>query len=203
MANSPGPVISGLSSSQSLGLVTLHCSAALNKGEKTNTEEPLNTHPIPERAWQVLGTDLFNWNNNDYLIIVDYYSKFSYIRKLSTGTNAMVAEQTKQILSECGIPQRVISDNGIQFTVDAYQQCVCTWEIEHVTSSAGYLISNGMLERDIRTVKSTLNKARKTGIDPYLTMLSIRATPISDKISSSAKPLLGRKLQINMHSYAS
>ena len=33
-------------------------------------------------------------------------------------------------------------------------------------------------------------------------MLSIRATPISDKISSPAKLLLGRKLQINMPSYA-
>ena len=39
----------------------------------------------------------------------------------------MVAEQTKQILSECGIPQHVISDNGIQFTGEAYQLLVCTW----------------------------------------------------------------------------
>ena len=79
VANSPGPVIIGLPTSQSLGLVTLHCSLALNKGDKTNTDEPLNEHPIPERAWQILGTDLFNWNNNDYLIIVDYYSKFSLL----------------------------------------------------------------------------------------------------------------------------
>ena len=46
----------------------------------------------------------------------DYYSMFSYIRKLSTTTSAVIAEQTKHILSECGIPQRVISDNDIQFT---------------------------------------------------------------------------------------
>ena len=202
VANSPGSVIIGLPSSQSLGLVTLHCSVALNKGDETNTDEPLNKHPMPERAWQILGTDLFNWNNNDYFIIVDYYSKFSYIRKLSTATSAMVAEQTKQILSECGIPQRVISDNGIQFTGEAYQLFVSTWGIEHVTKSAGYPMSNEILERAIRTVKNTLDKARKTGIDPYLAMLSIRDTPISDKIPSPAKLLLGRKLQINMPSYA-
>ena len=41
---------------------------------------------------------------------------------------------------------------------------------EHVTSSPGYLMSNGMLERAIRTVKITPNKAQKTGIDPYLTI---------------------------------
>ena len=60
-------------------------------------------------------------------IIVDHYSKFSYNRKLSTTTSVMVAEQTKQILSESGIPQRVISDNGPRFTGEAYKQCVCIW----------------------------------------------------------------------------
>ena len=46
MAHSPGPVIIGLPSSQSLGLVTLRCSVALNIGDKTNTDELLNKHPI-------------------------------------------------------------------------------------------------------------------------------------------------------------
>ena len=63
-------------------------------------------------------------------------------------------------------------------------------------------MSNEILERAIRTVKNTLDKSQKTGIDPYLAMLSIRATPISDKIPSPAKLLLGRKLQINMPLYA-
>ena len=105
----------------------------------------------------------------------------------------MVAEQTKQILSECGIPQRVISDNGIQFTGEAYQRFVCTWKIEHVTKSAGYPMSNEILERAIRTVKYTLDKARETGIYPYLAMLSIRATPIADKLPSPAKFYLDRQ----------
>ena len=47
-------------------------------------------------------------------------------------------------------------------------------------------MSNEILERAIRTAKNTLDKARKTGIDPYLAMLSIRTTPISDKIPSPA-----------------
>ena len=42
----------------------------------------------------------------------------------------MVAEQTKQLLSECGIPQRVISDNGIQFTGEAYQLFVYTYTFD-------------------------------------------------------------------------
>ena len=108
----------------------------------------------------------------------------------------MVAEQTKQKLSECGIPQRVISDNGIQFIGEAYQRFVCTWGIEHVTKSAGYPMPNEILERAMRTVKNTLDKARKTGIDSYFAMLSIRVIKYPPNL------LLGRKLQINMPSYA-
>ena len=134
----------------------------------------VNKQPTPGQPWQELGTNLYIWNNKDYLIIVDYYSKFSYIRKQSTSTSAMVAEQTKQMFSECGIPPCVISNNGLQFTGEANQQFVCTLGVEHVTSSVGYLRSNCMLERAIKTVKNTLDKARTTGIDPYLAMLSIR-----------------------------
>ena len=36
--------------------------------------EPLMQHDIPERVWQTEGTDLYHWDNSDYLLIVDYYS---------------------------------------------------------------------------------------------------------------------------------
>ena len=39
--------------------------------------ETLQPHDIPSRAWEVVGTDLFNCNNHEYLIIADYYSNFS------------------------------------------------------------------------------------------------------------------------------
>jgi hypothetical protein len=35
----------------------------------------------PTRPWQVIGTDLFTWNKDDYLLICDYYSKFPIVKK--------------------------------------------------------------------------------------------------------------------------
>ena len=43
------------------------------------TSESLMSHEIPSKAWQIVGTNLFNFNNCEYLIVVDYYSKFPII----------------------------------------------------------------------------------------------------------------------------
>ena len=38
--------------------------------------EPLIPSELPELPWQKVGTDLFEWKNCNYLLIVDYYSRF-------------------------------------------------------------------------------------------------------------------------------
>ena len=53
-------------------------------------ENLLHPHDIPSRAWEVVGTYLFNCNNHEYLIIADYYSKFPIIRKMNGLTTSNV-----------------------------------------------------------------------------------------------------------------
>ena len=38
--------------------------------------EPLLKHEIADQPWVKIGTDLFSFNNKDYVIVVDYASKF-------------------------------------------------------------------------------------------------------------------------------
>lgn len=38
--------------------------------------EPLLTTSVPERPWQRVGTDLFFWEKNTYLLVVDYFSRY-------------------------------------------------------------------------------------------------------------------------------
>lgn len=40
------------------------------KRRSANPREPLLSHAIPERPWQVIGTDLFTWNSRDYIVIL-------------------------------------------------------------------------------------------------------------------------------------
>ena len=70
---------------------------------------------VANRPWEVIGTDLFHLNGNEYLLVANYYSKFFLVRKLGTdATSNNVIRALKQIFSEHGIPTKLMSDNGTQ-----------------------------------------------------------------------------------------
>jgi hypothetical protein len=61
-------------------------------------------------------------------------------------------------------------------------------------SSPVYPQSNGLAERTVQTVKNLLQKAKASGEDPYLSLLSYRSTPASDA-GSPAQLLMNRRLR--------
>lgn len=63
------------------------------------------------------------------------------------------------------------------------------YEFTHITSSPYYPQANGDAERAVGTVKSLMKKAE----DPYLALLSYRATPLQQGLSPG-ELLVGRKL---------
>ena len=78
--------------------------------QKSQCAEPLLQHDVPQRPFQKIGTDMFQWNGSDYLIIADYYSKFPIIRKVSgQSTSSAVIKLTKQVFSE-----QTLSNNSYQ-----------------------------------------------------------------------------------------
>ena len=48
----------------------------------SNPKEPMLPGPIPERPWEVIATDLFQWSSGDYLLVVNYYSRFIEVKLL-------------------------------------------------------------------------------------------------------------------------
>ena len=162
-------------------------------------KENLQPHDIPSRAWEVVGTDLFNCNNHEYLIIADYYSKFPIIRKMiGLTTSNMVISIMKQVFSEHGIPSRVVSDNGPQYYSEAFKEFVQQWQFDHITSSPNFPKSNGFIERQIQTIKRALIKAKQAGRDPNLAMLCLQTTPINHNLPSPAELLNNRILRSNL-----
>ena len=77
-----------------------------------NKKEPLLAHEIPPRPWHTLGSDIFHWNSADYLLVIDYYSKFPIIRKLPNMHASTVVANLKSIFEEHGIPSKMVTDNG-------------------------------------------------------------------------------------------
>ena len=115
--------------------------------------EPLIPSTLPSLPWQKVGTDLFEWERNTYLLIVDYYSRWIEIAKLTGLTANSVINHTKSIFARYGIPETVISDNGPQFSSDAYAQFAGEYGFKHSTSSPNHPQGNGEAERGVQTIK--------------------------------------------------
>ncbi|KAI0230771.1 hypothetical protein LSAT2_018869, partial [Lamellibrachia satsuma] len=155
---------------------------------KSNAKETLKPQEVPTRAWQILGTYLFHFNDNEYLIIADYYSKYPFVRTMPKScTSHAVVAATKGLLSEQGVPEKIISDNGRHSDCVNYRSFAETWGFNHITSSPQYPQSNGFIERFIQTVKTTLTKARESQMDPDVAMLCLRTTAIDHSLPSPIK----------------
>ena len=85
---------------------TVHKCSPCQRHQKLNTKESLISHEIPPQPWHTLGSDIFHWNNGDYLLVIDYLSKFPTVRKLSNIQSSTVIATLKAIFEEHGIPVR-------------------------------------------------------------------------------------------------
>ena len=81
-------------------------------------------------------------------------------------------------------PKTVFSDNGPQFTSNEYKLFSKQWDFVHDTSPE-FAQSNGFVERMIQTLKKSLDKTFASDQDSCLTLLTLRATPDEEGISSA------------------
>ena len=82
----------------------------------------------------------------------------------------------------------MISDNGPQYTSEAYEEFAKEYQFDHKTSSPYYPQSNGEAERGVKTIKGLLKKCD----DPYLALLAYRTTPTLGGRYSPSELLMNR-----------
>ena len=99
---------------------------------------------------------------------------------------------------EQGVPVILRSDNGPQFSSNGFRKFADEYGFRHVTSSPHYPRSNGFIESQVKIVKKSLAKAKKSGLDPALALLCLRTTLIDGKSKSLAELLFERQLQDNL-----
>ena len=160
-------------------------------------KETLIPHDIPPRAWSKVGTDLFTCLNHNYVVVVDYTSKYFDLHNLPDLKASTVIKKTKSIFARYGIPEEVFSDNSSQYSSCSYKDFAKQWNFTHTTSSPEFPQSNGLVERAIQTIKRTLIKCQETNSDPYLALLALRTTNNSTNTSPD-QVLFNRKLRTTL-----
>ena len=164
------------------------------KHKRSNIKEPINQHEIPERPWEKLGADIFTFGKYDYLVVVDYYSKYPEFAKLESKTARCVIMKMKMIFSRQGIPETLIADN-VPFSSAELEQFATEWNFTIVTSSPRYPKGNGEAEKYVGILKMLLLKCAEDGTDPNIALLRYRNTPITGMQYSPVQMLFGRRLR--------
>lgn len=167
------------------------CRAVQNQ----NCREPQIDKEVPGRPWQIVAADILHFQGKDYLLVVDAYSKypeFSHLHNLSSGH---LVAHCKTVMARHGIPEIFYSDNGPQFRSREFKEFGKQWNFQHRTSSPTYAQSNGLVERNVQTVKKMLKKAVLDRKDIMLSLLEYRNTPLDNHLPSPAQLLFGRRLR--------
>jgi transposase InsO family protein len=158
--------------------------------QPTQAKEPLTTTPLPERAFQQVAADLCEFKGQQYLVLIDYYSRYLEIAHLPQATASTTILKMKNIFAHHGVPETLVTDNGRQFTADEFKKFTESWRINHITSSPYFPQGNGEAERAVKEAKKILAQE-----DPFAALLSHRSTPCTATGVSPAELLMGRRLR--------
>jgi hypothetical protein len=159
-----------------------------------NTSEPLIPHEMPDRPWAKIGADMCHYKGQEYLVLVDYYSKFPEVIWLSNLKAHTVITAMKSVFARFGSPEQLISDNGPPFSSAEFAKFVKFWEINHITSSPGFAQCNGQVERTVQTIKGLMKKADLSGSDFFISLLEFRNTPLDGTDGYCPSELLNSRL---------
>ena len=156
-------------------------------------KEPLLTTYLLSRPWEKLGIDLCLYGGQNYLVIVDYYSRWIEVLAVKSTTTAACVAKMKNIFARFGFPEEIVSDNGPQFASSEFRSFVESKMITHITSSPFLPNANGEVKRAVQTAKRILRQR-----DPWLALLIYRDTVISATRHSPTQLLIGRHVKTNL-----
>ena len=179
---------------EQLEQLILNCLLCLkySRSKKKTDESSTLGQEVPITPWTKLATDPFHFEGQSYLLLVDYMSQFPIVRRLASMTAHQIADHFKQIISEYGWPETIISDNGPCYASKAFKKLMKEYNVNHVTSSPHYPQSNGLAEKYIQIVKNLFHKAKEEGQDLHKCLMTYRNTPLSSTLQSPMQMLLNR-----------
>lgn len=134
----------------------------------------------------------------EYLVLVDSYSNWFEIDLLRSLTSTAVITKLKRHFLVHGCPQKVITDNGTQFSSQQFKNSASSWDFVHITSSPEYPQSNGLAERAVRSAKELMEKSKWDGTDVFLKLLNLRNIPRDGILGSPAEILLSRQTRTTL-----
>ena len=159
----------------------LNCQLCLKYSKSKNKSTPPTAlgHEVPAVPWSKVATDIFHYESQPYLLVVDYTSRFPIVRRLKLMSAQCVTEHFKSIFSEYRWPDTLVSDNGPCYTAEMSTNLMKEYAVNHIMSSLHYPQSNGLAEKFVQIVKNLFSKANEEGVDINKYLMIYCNTPLA------------------------
>ena len=155
--------------------------------------QPLQDTLLPSHPWEVIGSDIFVFQGELYVVMIDYYSKWIEAIHIRAQTSKEVIGVMKTVFARFGIPKVIRSDNGSCYASKEFRDFGKESGFLQATSSPRYPSSNGLAENAVKTVKRLWKKCN----DKDTALSAYRTTPLETGFSPSDL-MFGRAIRSNL-----
>jgi len=182
------------------------CTACQRAKIVTHASTPVEKIPIPEARFSHVHVDILGpWPQTKegyrYLLTaIDRSTRwFEATPMFSITAEDVLDSFLSSWVARFGVPVKITTDRGAQFTSGTWATWCRDQHVEHVTTTAFHPQANGMVERLHRQIKDAL-RARGAGVAwhahlPWV-LLGLRAAPKDESGISTAEATLGQELVV-------
>ncbi len=133
--------------------------AVCQQEQRMPSQVPLHPWEFPGECWRRLHIDFAGpFLNNMFMVVVDAYSKWLEVFRMSQITSQATITRLKRLFSAYGLPEQIVTDNATTFTSEEFQRFVKQNGILHTTAAPRHPATNGLAERYVQTFKMGMKK---------------------------------------------
>ena len=163
------------------------------KHKASQAVQPMLPCNVPDRPWQELASNYFTHCCKEYLLIAHPFSKYPFIFKVHSMTSDSITNHLQDLFPQYGTPRCFYSDNGPPFSSEPFSHFYSSLGIDHITSSPLYPKSNGFIEWQVKTIKTSLTTTKPSGISINHLLQTLCSTPIGPNLPSPHEILLNHR----------
>ncbi|XP_064483069.1 uncharacterized protein K02A2.6-like [Ornithodoros turicata] len=178
--------------------VAKNCEGCL-KNQNEPPKAPYHPWEIPNGPWKRVHLDFAGpFQDKMFLVVVDAFSKWPEVIVMSSTTASHTVDVLRTIFARNGIPERIVTDNGPQFTSSVFMEFMRNNGIQHSLTAPYHPATNGLAERFVQTLKSSLKSMQGEGsIHENLAkfLIAYRTCPHTTTGETPSKLFLGREIR--------
>ena len=121
--------------------------------------ENLRPHAEPERVFQHIRMDPFNYGGRNFLVVANVKSGWPATYYMGPHLTAeAIVNVLREFFCDTAVPTILYSDNGPKIDSTIFAHLLTQWGVNHVTSTPHFPQSNGHAEASVKAMKALIIK---------------------------------------------